>query len=47
MDLDGALTWAKLSPHPVPLPMGEGTVLHSSGIYVLAIVPSPMGRRTG
>ena len=34
-----------ISPHPVPLPMGEGTPELSAAD--ISGVPSPMGRRTG
>ena len=40
---DGA-TNEGISPHPVPLPMGEGTVELPQGC---SGVPSPMGRGTG
>ena len=42
---DTAVIILAISPHPVPLPVGEGTVLHAPS--AIQAVHSPMGRGTG
>ena len=48
MGIDVALAGVmneQISPHPVPLPLGEGTLISAADLG--SGVPSPRGRRTG
>jgi hypothetical protein len=36
-----------ISPHPVPLPMGEGTVLHAPGVMQASLLPGGEGQDEG
>ncbi len=43
---DGAMNWG-ISPHPVPLPMGEGTVEQTLRIFQRSLLPWGEGQDEG